>query len=492
MSTRLCDARTRVAALALAVMAAAAGSGHAQGPAVGPQVPREGGTPLPAAPSTLAAGQSVLMGGVPAGAATSTVLSVSLGDAIARGLKQNLGVVLGEQAVRSASGVRWQSLSGLLPTAGFRVSQTREEINLEEFGFPVAPGQSPIIGPFNVAALHLSASAPVFDYAAIQRARAGAQVAGAASHSFRDARDLVAFVTANLYLQAVAGASRIDAARMQIATAQTLYDHAVGQNKAGIVPGIEVLRAQVQLESQQQRLIFYTNEFAKQKLALQRAVGIPLGQVIELTDRLPYSALDRMTLDQALAEAYASREDLQAALAMVHAAEANRQAAVGEGLPSVVVSGDIGRSSNAWDTLHGTYAVNALVRVPIFQGGRVHGRVLQADAEVKQQQAQVADLRVRIEYEARAALLDLQAADDRVRVARSAAGLAGQQLTQAQDRFTAGVTSNLEVVQAQETVATATDNYLSALYAHNLAKISLARAIGLAEERGRQLLRSAE
>jgi outer membrane protein TolC len=481
-----------VAALALAVMAAAAGSGHAQGPAVGPQVPREGGTPLPAAPSMLAAGQSVLMGGVPAGAATSTVLSVSLGDAIARGLKQNLGVVLGEQAVRSASGVRWQSLSGLLPTAGFRVSQTREEINLEEFGFPVAPGQSPIIGPFNVAALHLSASAPVFDYAAIQRARAGAQVAGAASHSFRDARDLVAFVTANLYLQAVAGASRIDAARMQIATAQTLYDHAVGQNKAGIVPGIEVLRAQVQLESQQQRLIFYTNEFAKQKLALQRAVGIPLGQVIELTDRLPYSALDRMTLDQALAEAYASREDLQAALAMVHAAEANRQAAVGEGLPSVVVSGDIGRSSNAWDTLHGTYAVNALVRVPIFQGGRVHGRVLQADAEVKQQQAQVADLRVRIEYEARAALLDLQAADDRVRVARSAAGLAGQQLTQAQDRFTAGVTSNLEVVQAQETVATATDNYLSALYAHNLAKISLARAVGLAEERGRQLLRSAE
>ncbi len=492
MSTRFGGCKARVVALAFAAAAVVPTGAQAQGQAVGPQVPREGGTPIPAAPSVLVIGQSIVMGGVPSGQATSAVLPVSLGDAMARGLKQNLGVVLGEQAVRSAAGVRWQSLSGLLPTAGFRVGQTREEINLEEFGFPVAPGQSPIIGPFNVAALHLSASAPVFDYAAIQRARAGAQVAGAASHSFRDARDLVAFVTANLYLQAVAGASRIDAARTQIATAQTLYDHAVGQNKAGIVPGIEVLRAQVQLQSQQQRLIFYTNEFAKQKLALQRAVGIPLGQVIELTDRLPYSAFDRMTLEQALAEAYASREDLQAAQAMVHAAEAGRQAAVGEGLPSVIVSGDVGRSSNQWDTLHATYAVNALVRVPIFQGGRVHGRVLQADAEVKQQQAQVADLRARIEYEVRAALLDLQAADDRVRVARSAADLAGQQLTQAQDRFTAGVTSNLEVVQAQETVATATDNYLSALFAHNLAKISLARAIGLAEERGRQLLRSAE
>ena len=492
MSTRLSGCRAGVVALALAAAAIQPISAQAQGPAVGPQVPREGGTPLPAAPSVLASAQSIVMGGVPSGQATSTVLPLSLGDAIARGLKQNLGVVLGEQSVRSAAGVRWQALSGVLPTAGLRVSQSREEINLEEYGFPVAPGQSPIIGPFNVSALHLSASAPVFDYAAIERAKAGAQVAGAAEHSFRDTRDLVAFVTANLYLQAVAGASRIEAARTQMATAQTLYDHAVGQNKAGIVPGIEVLRAQVQLQSQQQRLIFYTNEFAKQKLALQRAVGIPLGQVIELTDRMPYTAFDRMTLDQALAEAYASREDLQAAQAMVNAAAAGRQAAVGDGLPSLSVSGDIGRSSAAWDTLHGTYAVNALVRVPIFQGGRVHGSVLKADAEVKQQQAQVADLRARIEYEVRAALLDLQAADDRVRVAKSAADLAGQQLAQAQDRFTAGVTSNLEVVQAQETVATATDNYLSALYAHNLAKISLARAIGLAEERGRQLLRSTE
>ncbi len=492
MRTTLRDSWAWPAALALAVLSILEGSARAQGLAAGPQVPREGGVPLPAAPSVLATGQAVVLGGVPAGQATASVLPVSLGDAIARGLTQNLGIVLGAQAVKLAAGIRWQSLSGVLPAAGLRIGQSRQEINLEEYGFPVAPGQSPIIGPFNVSAVHMAASAPIFDYAAIQRARAGGQVASAATHSFRDVRDLVAFVTANLYLQAVAGASRIDAVRSQLATAQTLYDHAVSQNKAGIVPGIEVLRAQVQLQSQQQRLIFYENEFAKQKLALQRAVGIPLGQQIELTDRLPYAAFERMTLEDGLTEAYQSREDLQAALAMVQAAQAGRQAAVGEGLPSLTLAGDLGWSSNAWDTLRGTYAVAAAVRVPIFQGGRVHGRVAQADAELRQQQAQVADLRARIEYEVRSALLDLQAADERVRVARSAADLAGQQLTQAEDRFTAGVTSNLEVVQAQETVATATDNYLSALYAHNLAKISLARAIGLAEERGRRLLRSAE
>jgi outer membrane protein TolC len=471
----------------MAALVVLAGTGRGQGPEP-PQLPRSGGMPLPVASSPLMMGQNLLAGGVPVGQATSGVLPVSISDAIARGLKQNLGVVLGEQAVRSASGTRWQALSGLLPAAGVSLSQAREEINLEEYGFPVAPGQSPILGPFDVSALHVTAVTPIFDYSAIQRAKAGGQAASAASHSFRDARDLVVFATANLYLQAVTDKSRIEAARAQLKTAQALYDRAVIQKQAGVIAGIEVLRAQVQLQSQQERVIFFENEFAKQKLALARAVGIPLGQQIELTDRVPYASLGSTTLDDSLKQAYASREDLQSAQALVDAARSGKQAAIGEGLPSAHLTADLGRSSSAWDSLHGTYAVAASVTIPIFQGGRVRGRVLQADAQVKQQEAQVADLRARIEYEVRSALLDVKAADDRVRVARSATDLAGEQLAQAQDRFTAGVSSNIEVVQAQETVATATDNYLSALYAHNLAKISLARAIGLSEERAQQFL----
>jgi len=254
------------------------------------------------------------------------------------------------------------------------------------------------------------------------------------------------------------------------------------------VAGIEVLRAQVQAQTQQQRVIFYENELAKQKLALQRAIGIPLGQQVDLTDRVPYAPLDNVALDDCLGQAYQTREDLQSATALVRAAEASRQAAVGEALPSVSLTADYGKSSSAWDTLHSTYSVSAGVRIPIFQGGRVRGRVLQADAHLNQQKAQVDDLRTRIDLEVRTALLDVQAADQRVRVARSAADLAQQTLTQAQDRFSAGVSSNIEVVQAQETVATASDNYLSALYAHNLAKISLARAVGQSAERITQYL----
>jgi outer membrane protein TolC len=487
MSTRFA-----VGAWAVVTLATTAGLGLAQPPGGEPQLAREGGQPLPAASSPLTVGQNVLMGGVPVGRATAEVLPLSLADALARGLRQNLGIVLGEQAVRSASGSRWMALSGVLPNAGLRVSQSREEINLEEYGFPVAPGQSPIIGPFNVSAMHITASTPLFDWAAIQRARAGGQAAEAAGHSFRDARELVVSMTAGLYLQAVTARSRIEAARAQMQTAQALYERALSQKQAGIVAGIEVVRAQVQVQSQQQRLIFYENEFAKQKLALERAVGIPLGQQVELTDRLAYVPDEALTLDAALAQAYESREDLQGAAALLRAAQSNRQAAIGENLPSVSVTGDYGRSSAAWDSLKGTYAVSAAVRVPIFQGGRERGRVLQADAQLKQQQAQLEDLRARIEYEVRSALLDAQAADDRVRVAKSASDLAAQQLVQAQDRFVAGVASNIEVVQAQESVATATDNYLSALYAHNLAKISLARATGRSEERARQLAGSSK
>jgi outer membrane protein TolC len=479
--------RPRLGAWAVVALAVAAGTGLAQPPAAEPQVAHEGGQPLPAGSGALTVGQGPLMGGVPVGQPTGTVLPLSLADALDRGLRQNLGIVLGQQAVRSASGNKWLALSGVLPTAGLRLSQARQEINLEEYGFPVAPGQSPIIGPFNVSALHVTATTALFDYGAIQRARAGSQAEAAAGHSFRDVRELVVSATAGLYLQAVTGRSRIEAARAQRQTAQALYDRALSQKQAGVVAGIEVVRAQVQVQSQQQRVIYYENEFAKQTLALQRAIGIPLGQQIELTDRLAYRPVEAMTLDEAMAQAFEAREDLRSATALLRAAQANRQGAIGDSLPSLSVSGDYGRSSSAWDTLHGTYAVSAAVRVPIFQGGRERGRVLQADAQLKQQQAQLDDLRARIEYEVRSALLDAQAADDRVQVARSTSDLAAQQLAQAQDRFVAGVASNIEVVQAQEVVATATDNYLSALFAHNLAKISLARAIGRSEERAREL-----
>jgi len=449
-----------------------------------PQGPRERGGPPPV-PSTgpgAQAGPNPFLGGVPTGTATPGVLPLSLTDAIARGLAHNLGALLSEQGTRAAYGAKLSALSALLPTVGGSVAQAREQLNLEAFGFPLPPGTSPIVGPFNVFDARVSLSQAVFDYGAIERLRATSASESASKYAYQDARDVVVQVSSGLYLQAVTGAARVDAARAQLRTADALYQRAVSLKAAGIVAGIEVLRARVELQSQQQRLIVLENDLAKEKLTLARAIGLPSGQQFELTDRAAYAALKGMTLEGSLQQAYATRSDLRAAGEAVRAAEAARRAAQAEALPSVHVDADYGDIGNTAGSAKMTYSVAAIVSVPIFQGGRVRGRVSQADAALQQQKAQLEDLRSRIDYEVRAALLDLKAADDFVAVAKSTTDLANEQLAQAQDRFAAGVADNLEVVQAQNAVAAATENYLSSLYAHNLAKVALARAVGIVEK----------
>jgi outer membrane protein TolC len=267
-----------------------------------------------------------------------------------------------------------------------------------------------------------------------------------------------------------------------------LHTHAVDLKAAGVVPSIDVLRAEFQLQAQRQRLIVVENEVAKEKLALARAIGLPLGQKFELVDAAPYAALVEKPLGDLLAEAYDKRSDLKSATAALGAAEANRRAILGEALPSFRFTADYGDIGNTVSTSKATYSVGVQLRVPVFQGERVRGRLQQADAGLSAERAKLEDLRARIDYEVRTAYLDLAATDERVKVARRGMDLADQQLAQAQDRFTAGVANNLEVVQAQESVAAATDSYLGSLYAHNLAKLSLARALGTAEESAGQYL----
>jgi len=438
-------------------------------------------------PSAFSA-QNPLLGGVPAGTVTPEMLRLSLHEALQRGLQHNLAAVLAEQRVRAADGARWAATSGLLPTVSGALGQSRSKISLEEFGFPLPPGQSPLIGPFSVASARISVNQALFDFAAIQDARAGAAQKSAADFSLRDVREQVVVAIATAYFQAVATASRVEAARAQSATAQALYARALSMKQAGTVAGIEVLRAQVQVEGQKQRLIYFENELAKQKLALARAIGLPLGQSFELSDDVPYRAVETMALAAALDQAYARRPDYKAAQEVLKSAEATRRAAYGTLLPSLQFAANFGDVGPAFGSLLSTYTLLASIRVPILQAGRERGRILQADAAVRQNRAQLEDLKARIEYEVRSAILDVQSSEERVRVARGAAELAERQLTQARDRFAAGVASHIEVVLAQEAVATESENVIASLFAHNVATAALARALGVAEERTERLL----
>ncbi|MGA2435143.1 MAG: TolC family protein [Bryobacteraceae bacterium] len=454
-----------------------------------PQVPTQAAAPVPAGIALSGAAQSPFSGGVPSGPKTAGTLALALSDAIGRGLKFNLGLILGAQGTRSAEAARLQARSALLPNLSAGLSYTSEQEDLKALGFTGGfPGIPTVLGPFGIMDARAFLTQQVLNVSAIQNNRAGSYGLRAAQNSYQDARDIVVQVVASLYLAAVAGYARIDVTRAQVDTAQALYRRASDMKDAGTVAGIDVLRAQVELQAHRQRLIFYRNEFEKQKLALARVIGLPIGQAFDLADPLRFTPLPEMTVEQGVEEAYRSRFDYRAAQALVSAAEASKKAAQAERYPSLGVSANYGDIGNHPGGSHGTYTASAGLTVPIFEGGRSRGDVLQADSLLERRKSELEDLRSRIDYEIRTAFLDLRASNDQVQVARSARDLATEQLKQAQDRFSDGVANSVEVVQAQEAMATADENYIASLFAYNASKVSLARALGNAEKSSGQLL----
>jgi outer membrane protein TolC len=416
---------------------------------------------------------------IPAGSA-STPVALSLQEAIDRGLKNNLGLLVSDTASRVAHAERVRALSALLPTVTGNISETLQQINLASFGFHFA-GVPSVIGPFGITDLRVSASQSVFDLTSIKNRRATIENENAAKLSIQDARDLVVQAVASAYLQIIADRARIDATRAQVNTAQALFERARDQHKAGVSPAIDELRSQVELKTQQQQLIAQENQLAKDKLSLGRVIGLPLAQTFDTSDAIPFAPLDGITPDAALHRANESRSDLKSATAKIHAAEIARDAALAQRMPTLGVDANYGDIGTNLANSHGSFAVTGSLKFNIYTGGRIRADVEQADAVIKQRKDELADLQGQVDAQVRNALLDLKTAADQVAVARDNVDLASQTLVQARDRFAAGVTDNIEVVQAQESVATANQSLISSIYMHNLAKVQLARAVGMTE-----------
>ena len=458
-----------------------------------------GGTPF--TPNvTLPGQQSPFLGSAPEGKPTAEVLQIDFKDAIDRGLRNNLGLLLASDQTETARGERWKELSELLPNLSAHVLENVQTQSLAALGFNklfpalAAPGVSTsnlprLVPAFNYFDARANLSQSIFNFKSIEKERSASESLKAAQFSYKDAREFVVLAVGNSYLQAIAAAARVETTEAQVKSAQALYDKAADQQKAGLSPAIDALRSQVELQTRQQQLIVARNDLAKIRLSLARIIGLPPGQEFVLTEKAPYQALTPLPLDIYEQRAYSSRPDYQAALAQVRAAELSRRAAKAGRYPSVDLDANLGDIGVNPSQSNGTWQVNGGVNIPIFAGNRVHSDVLEADAQLKQARSQLGDLRGRIDYEVRTALLDLNAAAEQVEVARSSVDLAEQALTQSQDRFTAGVADNLEVVQAQEAVAGAHENYIQSLYAHNLSKVELAHAIGDAEHGVREYLK---
>jgi len=437
---------------------------------------------------------SPFLGSVPTGQATGGVVDLSLKEAFRLALKYNLGMVESGQDTRAAHAMRLRNLSALLPNISARVMASDEQLNLRALGFNLhlpIPGFSlpVIVGPFSVADARAYYSQELFNWSNIKSWRSAAQLETAAQYAYQSDRDLVVFTAGNSYLLVISDQANVESIQAQVQTARTLYQNSVDQNKNGVIASIDLLRAQVELQTQQQRLIAAQNQLAVDKLSLARVIGLPSGQQFRLTDTVPYAPLGEMPLDQALEQARSTRPDYQSAAARVRAAEQSVKAAAAENYPTLSTATDFGDIGNPnFGSSHETFSFAIELNIPVFQGTRVRADKLRADAALQQRKAELADLAGKIDDQVRTAFFNLKSSSDLVAVTRSNIDLAGQTLTQSRDRFSAGVADNLEVVQAQESVAMANQSYISSLYAFNVAKIALAQALGVAEQSALQYL----
>lgn len=425
-------------------------------------------------------------GSVPAGDPTAETLQLSLKDALDRALEYNLGLRERDQDVRAARATRLANLNALLPDVSGAVSLSRQKINLASLGVNLSiPGVNipSVVGPFNVADARVYVTQEIFNLSSIKHWKAAAVGEQASEHASKSGRELVILVAGQAYLTVIADHAAVDTTRAQLTTAEALYTRAVDQNRAGVIARIDALRARVEQQTQQQRLIAAENQLAVDKLMLARIIGLPKGQAFEISDSIPYAPLDGITLEQALARAVTTRPDYLGAKARVEEAELRRAAAVAGNYPWLAANADYGGiGSPGFAAARGTFNVGVTLTVPIFQGTRVRADILEADSALQQRKAELADLDGAIDQQVRTAFLNLQSSSDLVTVAQSNVDLASQTLEQARDRAAAGVADSLDVVQAQESVASASQAYIGSLYGYNLAKISLAQAIGIAEE----------
>jgi outer membrane protein TolC len=445
--------------------------------------------------ATSSSGRPQSQGSVP-GDVPSGPLNLSLDEAVKRGLRYNLGTIESQQSLRQAYGAIIVERSQLVPNLSSYLREVDQQINLASFGFkftaPPGSGFSipSVVGPFNYFDLRAGLTQKLADIQALRTYQSSRESFRAADFSVQDTRELVVYVVTSGYLEVIAASSRVDSAKVQVESAQAIYQQAFDRFNSGLSARIDMTRSQVELQTQQQRLTSEQASYAKQKIALARLIGLSAGQEFTLTDALPYAPLENLTLEQAIDLASQNRSDLKAAEAQVHAAEFSRKAAVAERFPTLDFAADYGVIGTNPSNSHGTFSVAGELRFPIWAGGHAGGDIEEADAALKQRRAEYGDLRARVEADVRTAFLDLTAAAEQVRVAQSRRALAQDELQQARDRFASGVADTVEVVQAQEVVSSAEQDYIASLNAHNLAKASVARASGQAEKIMRDLLRS--
>lgn len=416
-------------------------------------------------------------GSVTAGEATGSTIDLSLDDAIQRGLKANLGVILSGTQTASARGQRLTQLQNLLPRVDGSFKDTLMQADLAAEGLSI-PGFPTVIGPFGYQDLRGSLSWSAVDVSSLRNYLASKHDFNGAQLSAQDARDMVVLTVGNAYLVVLSDAAQVSFDEAQVATSKVSLDQAVDNHNAGTAPMLDELRAKVDYQTLEQQLIVAKNSLEKDKLALARTIGLPLAQPFNLIDKAPYSAFDALDVDATIKQAHANRKDLASLVEQAKASEDQRKAATAERFPTLKIDGDYGDIGVNLRHSHGTEDVTGTISFPLFAEFALSGDAQVAQSQLDVAKAQVSDKSAQVDADIRDALLDIASAQQQVEVARSSVDLAAEALKEAQERYKNGVSDNLAVSQAEQSVAQADNQYVTSLYRHNVAKLSLARALG--------------
>ncbi|MGH9604901.1 MAG: TolC family protein [Terracidiphilus sp.] len=432
-----------------------------------------------AAPSSGPAASS-FQGSVATGKVSPQPIDLSLDDAIARGLKANLGIILSGTETATARAQRLSQLQSLLPTVDFKATEAEMQTDLPAEGLRI-PGIPTIIGPFGYTDLRASLSWSLVDVNSLRTYLAARHNFAAAQLSAKDARQMVILTVGNAYLLVLADQAQLTSVEAQVATSKVSLNQAVARHQAGTSPELDELRARVDYQTLEQRLIVARDALEKDKLALARTIGLPLAQKFNLTDTVPYAPYDRLDAGELIQQAEASRKDLAALVEQTAAAEEERKAATADRYPTVKFNGDYGDIGPTLAHSHGTGDASGTLSVPVFKEFELRGEAQAAQAQLDTDKARLSDEKAQIDADVRDALLDIGSAQKQVEVARSSEDLANEALKDAQERYSNGVSDNLAVSEAQQSVAQADEQYVTSLYRDNVAKLSLARALGEAE-----------
>ena len=431
--------------------------------------------------------------------ASDETLKLSLDEAIALGLKNNLGLKEAENGEKSIKGQKNEALQNFLPTITLTGDTGVHQQSLVAMGFgpSMAKEFSSLLPPGSVIAEitrdeltegKIQFGQMLFSGPVIAGWKAAGAAERAAHFAKMSARGEVVQLVASAYLHAIAASSEVDNAKALESEDQLVLRNVHAAHEAGTAANLDELRARVQLQAQQQALIAAQNALEKNLILLKREIGIDPCQKIALTDPAPYSELSAETPEEVRAVAYKNRQDYQNLQNQAVEFKAIRSAYRSQRLPTLSVGGYYGVSQVGGVGSHGNFVAQGTLSVPLFREAKLRGDVEAAQAQMDAVNAQLDDLRARIDLQVRSALLDVAATARLVDVARSNVELATRALSDETDRVNAGVDDNLPLVTAQATLAAAESNLVESLYQYNLSKLGLARAAGIIETQYRDYL----